>query len=137
MKLLSNVEVYVDGKPIELSKTFNYKGTMFSGVPNFALTIGYTNASWTLKAELSCLYVCRLLNYMDRHKYRSAVPNYIEGSIGEQPMVSLTSGYVQRAAKDLPKQGLKMPWTLRQDFPRDSIAMRYGKVNDGSVRFSK
>ena len=137
MKLLSNVEVYVDGKLIELGKTFNYKGTMFSGVPNFALTIGYTNASWTLKAELSCLYVCRLLNYMDRHKYRSAVPNYIEGSIGEQPMVSLTSGYVQRAVNDLPKQGLKMPWTLRQDFTRDSIAMRYGRVNDGSVRFAR
>ncbi len=136
MKLLNNIEVIVDGKPIELSKTFNYKGTMFSGVPNFALAMGYTNASWTLKAELSCLYVCRLLNYMDRHKYRAAVPSYIEGTTG-QPMVSLTSGYVQRAVSELPKQGMTMPWTLRQDYPRDSLAMRYGKVNDGVVRFTK
>ncbi len=135
MKLLSGVEVYVNGKLIELGKTFNYKGTMFSGVPNFALTIGYTNASWTLKAELSCLYVCRLLNYMDRRKYRGAVPNYIEGSSDGQPLVNLASGYVQRAVDELPRQGVKMPWALRGDFHRDSMAMRYGKVNDGSLRF--
>ena len=137
MQLISGVEVYVDSKRIELAKTFNYKGTMFSGIPNFALTIGYTNASWTLKAEISCLYVCRLLNYMDRHRFRSAVPNFVEGSIGEQPMVTLTSGYVQRALTELPKQGLKEPWTLRQNFPRDSISLRFGKVNDGSMRFSR
>jgi cation diffusion facilitator CzcD-associated flavoprotein CzcO len=137
MQLISGVEVYVDSKRIELAKTFNYKGTMFSGIPNFALTIGYTNASWTLKAEISCLYVCRLLNYMDRHRFRSAVPNFVEGSIGEQPMVTLTSGYVQRALTELPKQGLKEPWTLRQHFPRDSISLRFGKVNDGSMRFSR
>ena len=137
MKLISGIQVHVDGKPVELNKTFNYKGTMFSGVPNFALTIGYTNASWTLKAELSCRYVCRLINYMDRHKYRSAVPDFVEGSIGEQPMVSLTSGYVQRALDELPKQGVKTPWTLRQNFLRDSVSMRHGKVNDGALRFSR
>ena len=137
MQLISGVQMYVDDKRVELGKTFNYKGTMFSGIPNFALTIGYTNASWTLKAELSCLYVCRLLNYMDRHKFRSAVPNFIEGTIGEQPMVGLTSGYVQRAISELPRQGLKKPWTLRQNFPRDSISIRYGKVNDGSIRFAR
>ena len=137
MQLISGVEVYVDSKRIELAKTFNYKGTMFSGIPNFALTIGYTNASWTLKAEISCLYVCRLLNYMDRHRFRSAAPNFVEGSIGEQPMVTLTSGYVQRALTELPKQGLKEPWTLRQNFPRDSISLRFGKINDGSMRFSR
>jgi monooxygenase len=137
MQLISGVEVYVDSKRIELAQTFNYKGTMFSGIPNFALTIGYTNASWTLKAEISCLYVCRLLNYMDRRKFRIAVPNFVEGSIGEQPMVSLTSGYVQRALTELPKQGLKEPWTLRQNFPRDSVSLRFGKVNDGSMRFSR
>lgn len=137
MKLLSGVKVYVDGKLIELGKTFNYKGTMFSGIPNFALTIGYTNASWTLKAELSCLFVCRLLTYMDRHSYRIAVPNYTEGLTDGQPLVNLASGYVQRAIKELPRQGLKMPWALRGDFHRDSMAMRYGKVNDGSILFSR
>ncbi len=137
MKLISGVEISVDGKRVELGKTFNYKGTMFSGIPNFALTIGYTNASWTLKAELSCLYVCRLLNYMDRRKLRVAVPNFLEGSIREQPMVSLTSSYVQRVLSELPKQGSKHPWALRNHFPRDSFSLRFGKVNDGSILFSR
>ena len=137
MQLISRVEVSVDGKRVELKNTFNYKGTMFSGIPNFALAIGYTNASWTLKAELSCLYVCRLLNYMDRRKFRSAVPNFIEGALAEQPMVSLSSGYVQRAISDLPKQGVERPWTLRNNFPRDSVFMRFGKVDDGTMRFSR
>jgi hypothetical protein len=74
---------------------------------------------------------------MDRHKFRSAVPNFVEGTIGEQPMVGLTSGYVQRAISELPRQGLKKPWTLRQNFPHDSVSMRYGKVNDGSLRFAR
>lgn len=137
MQLISGVKVIVDGKPVELNKTFNYKGTMFSGIPNFALAMGYTNASWTLKAELSFLYVCRLLNYMDRRGYRSAVPNLIEGSIGEQPMVTLTSGYVQRVINELPKQGTKKPWALHQNFALDSVTMRYGKVDDGALRFSR
>ncbi len=137
MQLISGVQVFVDEKRIELNKTFNYKGTMFSGIPNFALAIGYTNASWTLKAELSCMYVCRLLNYMDRRKFRAAVPNFIEGTISEQPMVTLAAGYVQRALSDLPKQGTTHPWTLRNNFPRDSVALRFGKVDDGSIRFSR
>ncbi|MGF7183245.1 flavin-containing monooxygenase [Tunturiibacter psychrotolerans] len=137
LQLISGVEIYVDDSRVELSKTFNYKGTMFSGIPNFALTIGYTNASWTLKAELSSFYVCRLLNYMDRYGWRSAVPHLIEGSAGEQPMISLTSGYVQRAIEQLPKQGVKQPWTLHQNYPRDLMALRYGKVNDGAIRFAR
>ena len=137
MQLISGVEVSVDGQPVELRNTFNYKGTMFSGIPNFALAMGYTNASWTLKAELSCLYVCRLINYMDRRKFRAAVPNFIEGTVGEQPMVGLSSGYVQRAISELPKQGVARPWTLRNNFPRDSVFMRFGKVDDGSMRFSR
>ena len=137
MQLISGVQLFVDGKPMQLSETFNYKGTMFSGIPNFALTMGYTNASWTLKAELSFLFVCRLLNYMDRRGYRSAVPNLIEGSVGELPMVSLTSGYVQRALHELPKQGTKKPWTLHQNFALDSVLMRFGKVDDGALRFSR
>ena len=137
MQLISGIKIYVDDTPVELSKTFNYKGTMFSGIPNFALTIGYTNASWTLKAELSSRFVCRLLNYMDRHRWRAAVPHLVEGSIPERPMVSLTSGYVQRALDQLPKQGFKKPWTLHQNYPRDIIALRYGKVDDGALSFSR
>ena len=137
MQLVSGVQIYVDEKRIELAKTFNYKGTMFSGIPNFALAIGYTNASWTLKAELSCRYVCRLLNYMDRNKFRSVVPNFAEGSVEAEPLVSLTSGYVQRASEGLPRQGLKKPWMLQQKFPHDAVSLRFGKVNDASILFSR
>ena len=137
MQLISGVQIFVDGQRIEFNKTFNYKGTMYSGIPNFALAMGYTNASWTLKAELSCLYVCRLLNYMDRRKFRSAVPNYIEGAFPERPLVTLSAGYVQRAISDLPKQGTTHPWTLRNNFPRDAVALRFGKVDDGSIRFAR
>ena len=136
MQLVSGVAMFVDGKKVELSKTFNYKGTMFSGVPNFAITIGYTNASWTLKAELTSLYFCRLINYMQSHHYRSAVPR-VTDDIGEQPLMNLQAGYVQRELEHLPKQGLKRPWTLQQNYPKDIMALRYGKVNDGALVFAK
>ncbi len=136
MELLSGISVVVDGKPVNLAKTFNYKGTMFSGVPNFALTTGYTNASWTLKAELTSRYICRLLNWMDRNRMRIATPRP-DGSIGEQPMFNFAAGYVQRALDTMPKQGLKRPWTLRQNYPRDMFDLHYGKVNDGALQFSR
>ena len=136
LQLLSGITIFVDDERVDLSKTYNYKGTMFSGVPNFALTVGYTNASWTLKAELTSTYVCRLINYMERRGWRSAVPR-ADGSIGEKPMMDLTSGYVQRSIDELPKQGLKRPWTLRQNYPRDIVDLRYGKMNDGALQFSR
>ena len=136
LQLVSGVSMFVDGEKVQLSRTFNYKGTMFSGVPNFAITIGYTNASWTLKAELTSLYFCRLINYMQRRHYRSAVPR-VTDDIGEQPMMNLQSGYVQRELEHLPKQGLKRPWTLQQNYPKDIMALRYGKVNDGALVFGR
>ena len=136
LQLLSNIAIIVDGEPIELSKTFNYRGTMFSGIPNFALTIGYTNASWTLKAELTSRYVCRILNYMDRRGLRMAVPR-VTGSIGEKPLMALSAGYIQREIDTLPKQGLAKPWTLRQNYPRDIVDLRYGKLEDGALQFSR
>ena len=136
LQLVSGVSMYVDDKKVELAKTFNYKGTMFSGVPNFAITIGYTNASWTLKAELTSLYFCRLINYMQSHGYRSAVPRASD-DIGEQPLMALSAGYVQRELEHLPKQGLKRPWTLQQNYPKDILALRYGKVNDGALVFAR
>ena len=136
LQLVSGISMFVDGAKVDLSKTFNYKGTMFSGVPNFAITIGYTNASWTLKAELTSLYFCRLINYMQSHGYRSAIPT-VSDDIGEQPMMNLQAGYVQRELEHLPKQGLKRPWTLQQNYPKDIMALRYGKVNDGALVFAR
>jgi cation diffusion facilitator CzcD-associated flavoprotein CzcO len=136
MKLFSGLNVTVDGTHVDLSKTLSYKGMMFSGVPNFAAAFGYTNASWTLKADLTCEYVCRLLRYMDRRGYRQCMPKR-DPSVAEVPWLDFTSGYVQRALHQLPRQGAKKPWRLYQNYARDLLALRFGSVRDGSMQFSK
>jgi monooxygenase len=114
----------------------SYKGMMFSGVPNFAGAFGYTNASWTLKADLTCEYVCRLLRYMDRRGYRRCMPQR-DPSVAEVPWLNFTSGYVQRAINQLPRQGSKKPWKLYQNYARDLMALRFGSVKDAAIQFSK
>jgi monooxygenase len=136
MKLFSGLEVTVDGTRVDLAKTMSYKGMMFSGVPNFAAAFGYTNASWTLKADLTCEYVCRLLRYMDRRGYRQCLPKR-DPSIAEVPWLDFTSGYVQRAINQLPRQGAQKPWRLYQNYARDLMALRFGSVRDGAMQFSK
>jgi monooxygenase len=136
MKLFSGLEVSVDGTRIDLAKTMSYKGMMFSGVPNFAAAFGYTNASWTLKADLTCEYVCRILRYMDRRGYRQCMPKR-DPSVAELPWLDFTSGYVQRALHQLPRQGAKKPWRLYQNYARDLMALRFGSVKDGAMQFSK
>jgi cation diffusion facilitator CzcD-associated flavoprotein CzcO len=136
MKLFSGLDVTVDGTRVDLAKTMSYKGMMFSGVPNFAAAFGYTNASWTLKADLTCEYVCRLLRYMDRRGYRQCMPHR-DPSVAEVPWLDFTSGYVQRALHQLPRQGAKKPWRLYQNYARDLMALRFGSVKDGAMRFSK
>jgi monooxygenase len=136
MKLFSGLEVSVDGTAIDLATTMSYKGMMFSGVPNFAAAFGYTNASWTLKADLTCEYVCRLLRYMDRHGYRQCMPKR-DPSVAEVPWLDFTSGYVQRALGQLPRQGSKKPWKLYQNYARDLMALRFGSLRDGAMQFSK
>jgi cation diffusion facilitator CzcD-associated flavoprotein CzcO len=136
MKLFSDLKVSVDGASVDLAKTMSYKGMMFSGVPNFAGAFGYTNASWTLKADLTCEYVCRLLRYMDRRGYRRCMPQR-DPSVTEVPWLNFTSGYVQRAINQLPRQGSKRPWKLYQNYARDLMALRFGSVKDGAMQFSK
>jgi cation diffusion facilitator CzcD-associated flavoprotein CzcO len=136
MKLFSGLEVTVDGTRVDLAKTMSYKGMMFSGVPNFAAAFGYTNASWTLKADLTCEYVCRLLRYMDRNGYRQCMPKR-DPSVAEVPWLDFTSGYVQRAINQLPRQGAEKPWRLYQNYARDLMALRFGRVSDGAMQFSK
>jgi cation diffusion facilitator CzcD-associated flavoprotein CzcO len=137
LQLASGRGYSVDGVPVNLAKSLNYKGVMFSEMPNFALTVGYTNASWTLKAELTSLYVCRLLKYMDRKGWRSCVPRVKDSTIEERPIIDFSSGYIQRALEHLPKQGSKRPWRLRQNYPLDLMTLRYGKLNDGNLEFSR
>ncbi len=126
----------VDGRAVLPSETLVYKGMMLRDVPNLAWCVGYTNASWTLRADLSSRYVCRLLNLMDRRGYDVAVPRG-EGEQELRPLLDLSSGYVVRASDALPKQGSKAPWFLRQNYLLDVVTMRLGRVDDKTMSFSR
>jgi cation diffusion facilitator CzcD-associated flavoprotein CzcO len=131
------VRLCVDGVAVEPGRSLTYKGLMLSNVPNCASCVGYTNASWTLRADLSSTYLCRLLNYMDRHGYTQCVPRF-EGAAAEtRPLLGLTSGYVQRAVDQFPKQGPKAPWVLRQNYLLDLLNLHFGAVDDGTLVFSR
>jgi monooxygenase len=136
MLAIGGIELEVDGEPVELPKTMTYKGMMLSGVPNMAFALGYTNASWTLKADLTCEYVCRLLGHMDAHRYTECVPTR-DATVTEAPMIDFSSGYVQRSIDKFPKQGSKAPWRLYQNYALDIITLRRGQIEDGAIRFSR
>ncbi|HET8842309.1 MAG TPA: NAD(P)/FAD-dependent oxidoreductase [Ktedonobacteraceae bacterium] len=137
MKIMSGVQLVVDGAPVDLSKTFIYRGTMYRDIPNLASALGYTNASWTLKCELIARYICRLLNYMDRHAYTQSTPRLRDTSpLDEEPMMGLTSGYMQRAKDTLPRQSSRKPWTMYQNYLRDLISLRFNTVSDGTMEFT-
>jgi cation diffusion facilitator CzcD-associated flavoprotein CzcO len=136
LRLLGGLEATVDGRRVDFSKTYNYKGMMFSDVPNLALAVGYTNASWTLKAELICRYVCRLLNHMTATGTRQCTPRMREAQLDEAPFLDLSSGYIKRSIHLFPKQGAKIPWKLHQSYPRDLRLLERGPVEDGVMEFS-
>ena len=136
LQVLGGVEVSVDGRAIDFAKELTYKGMMYADVPNLASAFGYTNASWTLKCDLTCEYVCRLINYMDRHNYRQCMPHNGDPTIEPMPSLDFSSGYVQRSIAKLPKQGSKRPWRLYQNYAFDIVSLRFGKVNDGVMRYS-
>ena len=133
---LGGVELTVDGRAIHLPDTMAYKGMMLSGVPNFAFTIGYTNASWTLKADLVSEYVCRLLGYMDSHGYGVCVPVNEDPRVTEQPLLDFSAGYVLRAIDQFPRAGSRAPWRLGMSYLSDVLTLRHGKIDDGAMRFS-
>lgn len=137
MVALGAVQLIVDGTPIKPGREFIYKGTMLSNIPNFAFCIGYTNAAWTLRADLATTYVCRVLNHMDRHGYRTCTPASDTASLESRPLLGLTSGYVMRAAADLPKSATSAPWLIRQNYIRDMLTMKLGRVEDGILQFEK
>ena len=136
MLLLGGMRVAVDGRDIEFSETVGYKGMMFTGVPNLAVALGYTNASWTLKCDLVAQYVCRLLNHMDARGYRQATPRDPDPSVATEPFLDLVSGYVLRSIDTLPKQGSRAPWRLHQNYARDVMMMRRGPLEDEGIEFS-
>ncbi len=133
---LGGMELSVDGEPVDVPRALAYKGMMLSGVPNFAFTVGYTNASWTLKADLVAEYVCRLLAHMDAHGYRKSVP-IADPTVVEVPLMELNSGYVLRSLDQFPKQGSREPWKLRQNYLMDVRTIRRGPIDDGAMRFER
>jgi monooxygenase len=134
--LLGGMQGSVDGVPVDPPKTLSYRGMMVSDVPNMAFAVGYTNASWTLKCDLVAQYVCRLINYMDRHGYRQCTPRRNDPTLTEHPIIDFSSGYVQRAIDQFPKQGSKVPWKLHQNYARDLINLRFGALDDGVMEFA-
>ncbi|MBM7084618.1 flavin-containing monooxygenase [Micromonospora humidisoli] len=133
---LGGMTLSVDGVDVDLGATVAYKGMMLSGVPNFALTIGYTNASWTLKADLVATYVCRLLRHLDATGQQVVTP--VEPPDGDlSPLIDLRSGYVLRSVDTLPRQGARAPWRLYQNYLRDVVLMKHGRLVDEGVRFSR
>ena len=134
---LGALDVTVDGEAVPIPDRLTYKALMLEDVPNLAFTIGYTNASWTLKADLTSEYVCRLINHMDERGYDVCVPHNDDASITAEPLIDLASGYIQRSIDQMPKRGSKQPWRLRQNYAVDIVNLRHGQIEDGVMRFSR
>jgi cation diffusion facilitator CzcD-associated flavoprotein CzcO len=131
------VRLDVDGTVLEPGRCVTYKGLMLSNVPNCAVCAGYANASWTLRAELSAEYVCRLLGYMDRRGYTQCVPRCDPNTVQGRPLLPLTSGYIQRGSDTFLKQGSKAPWVMHQNYLLDLFSLRLAKLNDGVLEFTQ
>lgn len=136
VQMLGGATLSVDGAVVPLKDRVTYKGVMLEGVPNAAVVFGYTNISWTLKADIASEYVCRLLNHMDRENYAVAIARDHEGC-GDLDSIlgSLNSGYIKRAAERLPRQGKKNPWFVTQDYRSDAAVLRSGEIEDGVLEF--
>jgi len=136
LQFVGGVELVVDGEAVPVADRLTYKGMMLERVPNLAIAIGYTNASWTLKCDLTSRYVARLLNHLRRTGNRQCMPVNDDATVEAKPLLDLQSGYIQRAADRMPKQGSKFPWRVHQSFLRDYRATRLAPVDDGVMQFS-
>jgi monooxygenase len=135
MQAFGGAQISVDGRMVDAAQTLAYKGVMMSSVPNLASIFGYINASWTLKADLICTYVCRLLNFMERKGVRQVTPK--TGDTPAAPFVeNFSSGYIQRALESWPKQGTKTPWRVHQNYIRDVLSLKWAPIDDGALEFS-
>ena len=137
LQLLGGVEVHVDGERVHFPDTMTYKGMMFSDVPNMAMSIGYTNASWTLKCDLTCEFVARLLNHMKERAYDQVCPRADPSLVDEDPMLDFTSGYVVRSIQEFPKQGRQLPWRSYQNYMVDVWTVAFGSIEDGALEFGR
>ena len=135
MEVLGGVKVTVDGEPFEISRAHVYKGCMYEGVPNLVSVFGYAHSSWTLKADLIAGYACRLLNLLRARGHAVATPPRAPEE-PDLPVMPLTSGYVQRALDRMPKSGARDPWRVHHDYPKDVRLLRFGRIDDGVLRFT-
>ncbi len=135
LQLMGGAEIEIDGEPVTPGDMLSYKGVMCSNIPNLAAVFGYTNASWTLKADLICGYVCRLLNHMERQGYRQCTPRNTDANIRRVPAVDLSSGYFQRAMDRWPKQGSRKPWRIYQNYLMDLMTFRFATLDDNVLEF--
>lgn len=136
LKMMGGISLSVDGRRVNPADTVCYKGMMYSGIPNLASCFGYTNASWTLKCELTCEYICRLLNHMQKTGFQRIVPVLGQNDNHREPFLDLDAGYVKRGSHLLPKQGARIPWKLHQNYALDIMMLRYGRLEDGVLSFS-
>jgi cation diffusion facilitator CzcD-associated flavoprotein CzcO len=136
LQMFGGAELNVDGKKIETGKLYAYKGAMYSEVPNFASVFGYTNASWTLRADLICQYVCRLVNYLSDYGLGQVTPR-LRGSHTDKPFVDFSSGYFQRVRDILPKQTTMAPWRQNQSYAHDLMDLKFGALEDGVLEFKR
>ncbi len=137
VQLFGGMKISVDDKPIETGKMHAYKGVMLSEVPNFAIAIGYTNASWTLKCDLNCQFVARVLNHMKENKYATCVPNFDYENMKSEPLLDFNPGYILRAGDIMPKQGSKAPWKVHQNYVKDVFSLKYADVKDKYLVYKK
>jgi cation diffusion facilitator CzcD-associated flavoprotein CzcO len=138
LEILGGIEIIVDGKRVDFARTISYKGVMYSDVPNLASVFGYINASWTLKADLICSYVARLIAYMDKKGYTQVTPRNREPSMPTADFVEhFSSGYVQRSLAKLPRQGAKAPWRIKQNYFADLMNLKFAAIANDALEFSR
>ena len=137
LKTCAGMTLEVDGETVDIGKSYAYRGLMLSGVPNLAFCVGYTNASWTLRADLASRYVTRLLNYMGSKRFKSCTPTCDDTTMAPEPLIGLRSGYVLRAVGSFPKQGAATPWRMAQNYYIDLVNMRFRSIADASLIFSR
>ncbi len=136
LQFLGGAAVKVEGETVDLSKRLTYKGMMYEGVPNMVSVFGYTNASWTLKCDLTCEFACRVIKRMDKAGVHAVTPRNLQAETKQEPWLDFSSGYVQRTIDRFPKQGDRKPWKLNQNYVADLMMLRYGKLDDPELVFS-
>jgi cation diffusion facilitator CzcD-associated flavoprotein CzcO len=136
LQLLAGVAFEVDGRPVDPAASLSYKGMMYSDLPNLASSFGYTNASWTLKSDLTARYVCRLLNHLTRTGARQCTPRLTDPAVTPEKWVDFSSGYFQRSIDAFPRQGSRRPWKLHQNYALDIVSLKFGALDDGTMAFS-